>query len=209
MTTWQKTFTALAFLLCLAAAAPSQAASVARTYSYFTIGGSTLQELQDELVLRGPQVKSTGQRHPGATVMEFSNRLGYQESAKGCTPVKATVTVKARIILPRWNKRGGAGKDTRLVWDTLSADIKRHEESHVEIARTHARSMEQAVLAIPRQRSCAIAAEKARLAIQRVLAAHDAAQARFDRIEGINFSRRMDRLLRYRLEQIGAGRIPG
>ncbi|MDP3897035.1 MAG: DUF922 domain-containing protein [Mesorhizobium sp.] len=188
---------------------PAHAASVARTYSYFAVGGNTLQELQEELVIRGPQVKSTGQRHPGATIMEFSNRLGYQDGPDGCRVAKATVSVKARIILPRWKKRANAGQDARLIWDTLSSDIKRHEESHVVIARNHARAMEEAVLAIPRQKSCAIAAEKARLAIQRVLASHDSAQNQFDRIEGINFSRRMERLLRYRIEQIEAGRIPG
>lgn len=196
-------------LLCLALALPAHGASVAKTYSYFAVGGSTLQELQDELVIRGPQIKSTGQRHPGATIMEFSNRLGYQDGPDGCRVAKATVSVKARIILPRWKKRANAERDTRLIWDTLSSDIKRHEESHVVIARNHARAMEEAVLAIPRQKTCAIAAEKARLAIQRVLASHDSAQNQFDRIEGINFNRRMERLLRYRIEQIEAGRIPG
>lgn len=199
----------MAGLTSLAIAAPAHGASVARTYSYFTVGGSTLQELQDELAIRGPQVKSTGQRHPGATVMEFSNRIGYAGGDGDCRIATATVTVKARIILPRWRKRGDAGRDTRLVWDTLSADIKRHEESHVVIAKNHARAMEEAVLAIPRQKSCGLAAEKARAEIQRVLAIHDAAQARFDRIEGINFSRRMERLLRYRMEQIESGRVPG
>ena len=29
-----------------------------------------------------------------------------------------------------------------LLWDTLAADIKRHEERHAEIARNHARKPE-------------------------------------------------------------------
>ena len=48
-----------------------------------------------------------------------------------------------------------------LVWDTLASDIKRHEESHVSIAKAHAREMEQAVLALPRGASCAAVGEKA------------------------------------------------
>jgi len=209
MRTWLQ-FIALAG--CLAGVAPpvaTHAASVARTYSYFAVGGATLQELQEELSIRGPKVKSTGKRHPGATEMEFTNKVGYRGGDGNCRVATASVTVKARIILPRWKKRSNAGQETRLIWDTLSADIKRHEESHVSIARSHAREMEQALLALPRQKSCAIAAEKARAVIEKGLLRHDAAQARFDRIEGINFGDRIDRLLRYRMEQIEAGRIPG
>ena len=60
--------------------APAQAASVARTYSYFSVGGSTLSELQDELAIHGPKLASTGSRHPGATEMEFTNRITYKEA---------------------------------------------------------------------------------------------------------------------------------
>ena len=189
--------------------APAQAASVARTYSYFSVGGSTLNELQDELAIHGPKLASTGSRHPGATEMEFTNRITYKEARGGCAVKSATVSVKAKIILPRWRKRGSAERDARLVWDTLASDIKRHEESHVSIAKAHAREMEQAVLALPRGASCAAVGEKAKAAIARILAKHDAEQARFDKIEAINFSKRLERLLRYRIQQIEAGRIPG
>jgi len=198
-------------LMCMTgfAALPAAAASVARTYSYFAVGGSTLPELQEELSLRGPTVKSTGRRHPGATEMEFSNRISYQETNGKCRASKATVSVKARITLPRWTRPGSAAQDTRLIWDALAGDIKRHEESHVSIATNHAREMEQAVLALPPQKSCDIVTRKAKDTILRILAKHDAAQNRFDDIERINFTNRMDRLIRYRIEQIESGRIPG
>lgn len=185
----------------------AEAANVSRSYSYFSIGGATLPELQDELTARGPTVKSTGRRHPGATEMQFSNRLDYGESKGKCRVSKASVTVKAKITLPRWTRPAGAAEDTRLIWGALAGDIKRHEESHVSIARSHARQMEVALLALPPQRTCAIAADKAQETIQRLLARHDAEQERFDRIERINFSDRMDRLIRYRIEQIESGRI--
>jgi len=48
-------------------ALPSAAESVTKAYSYYSVGGTTLDELEDELNSRGPHVKSTGRRHPGAT----------------------------------------------------------------------------------------------------------------------------------------------
>jgi predicted secreted Zn-dependent protease len=188
---------------------PAGAATVSKTYSYFSIGGRTLEDIEKELARRGPHVRNTGQRHPGATQMEFTTRIAYAEGSNGCTLVKATVNVQARMILPRWRQRAKADGGTRLIWDTLSADIKRHEESHVVIAKNHARDLEAALRNIGRQPNCKIAAAKAKAVSEKILAKHDRAQDEFDRIEGINFESRIIRLLRYRLERIENGQISG
>jgi predicted secreted Zn-dependent protease len=186
---------------------PADAASLNKTYSYFSIGGKTLEEIETELVKRGPRVKTTGRRHPGATQMEFTTRLAYAENNRGCTILKASVSVQAKMILPRWRQRAKADGDTQLIWDTLSSDIKRHEESHVVIARNHARDLEQALKAIGRQRNCQVAAAKAKATSERILARHDRAQDEFDRVEGLNFESRIIRLLRYRMERIDAAKV--
>ena len=203
------TVAVLAACLSGLAALPAAAANLSKTYSYFTVGGTTLEQLEIELDTRGPQVKSTGRRHPGATQMEFSTRITYAEKGGYCRIAKATVSVKARVILPRWRQRGKATADVRVIWDTLAADIKRHEESHVVIARTHARELEMALVALRRQKSCVGLAAEAKALNAKILAKHDRAQERFDRVEGINFERRMLRLLRYRIERIDNGQLPG
>lgn len=194
----------LATLLVLTAAGgAAHGASLTRTYSYFTVGGSTLETIEKELGRRGPKVESTGMRHPGATEMRFFTDYGLVEKDGRCRVAKATVTVKAKIILPRWTGRKGADRDTRLIWDTLAADIKRHEESHALIAKSHARDLETAMLALPAAKSCTELKLKAEKAADKVLAAHDKAQSDFDRIEGKSFERRLIRLLQYRLERDG------
>jgi len=184
--------------------APAASANLTKTYSYFSIGGTTLDEIQTELSKRGPHVKSTGLRHPGATQMEFNSRVGYAQSEDSCKIVAATVSVKAKVILPRWRRTNKADGDVRFIWSTLESDIKRHEESHVVIAKNHARDLEKAILAIGRQKTCAIAAEKAQAVSDKILAKHDREQQRFDRVEGINFESRLMRLMRYRLERTKA-----
>lgn len=197
-------------LLCLtfvaAAATAAHAASVSRTYSYFSIGGSTLGEIETELQRRGPQLQGTGNRHPGATRMEFSTRVTYGESGGRCSVTAADVTVKANMILPRWRRPGSADQSTRLIWDTLAADIKRHEEAHVVIARNHARELEQELVTIRNETGCEAAAARVEQVSQRVLDKHDREQARFDRIEMINFEDRMMRLLDYRMERMERAR---
>jgi predicted secreted Zn-dependent protease len=196
-----------AMMLAFAACGAADAASLVKTYSYFTVGGTTVDEIEKELKRRGPQVKSSGLRHPGATRMGFTSKVGYAERGGRCSVVSAAVTVKADMILPRWNRRKAASSETRLIWDTLAADIKRHEESHVVIAKNHARELEEALKLVPRQRDCAKTQEKVKEVTARILAQHDREQDRFDMIEGKNFESRLMRLLQYRIERIEAGRL--
>lgn len=197
-----------AILLALTTASSgAAAANLAKTYSYYSVGGKTLDEIQAELTKRGPHVKSTGLRHPGATQMEFSSRVGYAQQGEECRIVAATVTVKAKVILPRWRRPSKAGGDVRFIWGTLQQDIKRHEEAHVVIAKNYARNLEQALLKMGWQENCAIAAEKAKELNQKILAKHDAEQQRFDRVEGLTFEKRLLSLLKYRLERAQKGTL--
>ena len=64
---------------------PADAASLSKTYSYFSVGGKTLAEIETEVDRRGPRVRSTGgRRHPGATQMEFTTRIAYAAGNGGC-----------------------------------------------------------------------------------------------------------------------------
>lgn len=179
------------------------AATVSRTYSYFSIGGGTLDEIEAELGKFGPRVESSGQRHPGATQMKFSMHVSYGEDEKRCRIAKGTVSVKATVILPKWRRPKRADSDVRLIWDTLSSDIKRHEESHIIIAKNHARELEDALPSIVAP-TCKEAAEEAKAMMAKVLAKLEKAQNDFDKVEAINFERRLIRLLIYRLQRMEA-----
>lgn len=197
-------FLLLSAALAFGAPGIASAANLSKTYSYFTVGGVTLSEIEAELARRGPQVSSTGRRHPGATSLAFNSTLDFAETPRSCRIGRADVSVSAKVTLPRWRRPRGAEEDTRLIWDTLAADIKRHEESHVSIAKRHARELENALRALGTFRDCAQANAKAQAVSERILAKHDAEQARFDRVEGKNFESRLLRLLERRLERMDA-----
>lgn len=198
----------LCALMLAMAALPAAAASLVKTYSYFPVGGRTLEDIETQLTKHGPRVKSTGMRHPGATQMAFTTRVGYTENANSCRIVAATVTVKVKVILPEWRRPRKADAGVRLFWDTLSSDIKRHEERHVEIAKNHAEALEDALKASYPQKTCQEAKAKAAEITAAMLARHDQDQLRFDRVESVNFESRITRLLRYRIERIENGRLP-
>ena len=90
-----------------------------------------------------------------------------------------------------------------MIWDALSSDIKRHEERHAEIARTQARAMERGILSLPAQRNCEAMQELVSEESTRGIDEHDRLQARFDKVEAVNFQNRMMRLLNNRLKSSG------
>jgi predicted secreted Zn-dependent protease len=181
---------------------PAGAATLSKSYSYFYIGGTTLEEIEAELSKRGPHVSASNSRHPGATQMQFTTQLAFTHGRDVCQIVDAKTTVSVKVILPKWRRPHKADSDVRLVWDVLASDIKRHEESHVVIAKNYGRELEQSLKAMGRQKNCEAVSEKAKTITADVLARHEKAQAEFDRVEGKNFESRIVRLLRYRLEQM-------
>ncbi len=194
-------------LACMAT--PAASASVSKTYNYFSVGGKTLDDIVDELSRQGPRVTGSDARHPGATQMQFTTKLITAQGKNSCQVLDARTTVTAKVMLPKWRKPRKPDPDVKLIWDTLASDIKRHEESHLVVAKNYARELEQKLQAIGRQKDCQTVSEKAKATTARVLARHDKAQADFDRIEGKNFESRITKLLKYRIQQIKLGRLPG
>ncbi|PZO80483.1 MAG: peptidase [Mesorhizobium amorphae] len=182
------------------------AASVSRSYSYFTVGGATLSEIEADLGRLGPHVESTGRRHPGSTAMAFTNSLTFTQTPGACRIEKAVVRVSAKVTLPRWKRPQDAEQATGLIWGTLAADIKRHEESHVGIAKAHAHELEKALMRLGRFPTCDAANTRAQEVTARILEKHDEEQARFDRVEAKNFESRIMRLLQYKLQRMEAAR---
>jgi predicted secreted Zn-dependent protease len=188
-------------LLCVVPAAASAEPVITKTYSYFRIGGRTAEDLDRELEKRGPVTRNTGHRHPGATEIKFGGEVTYMDRGGRCSVGGARVTLRTHIILPRWSNRNRTTADLAFIWDTLSADIKRHEERHAEIARTQARQLERELLDLPSDGSCDALEKQVADTTRQVLQSHDRQQLRFDQVEAANFDSRMMRLLRYHLEQ--------
>ena len=180
---------------------PAQAETItSKTFAYFSVGGSTAAELDAELSKRGPMMKHSGSRHPGATRIKWGGSVTYVRQGGRCAVGEAKVTLSTQIILPRWKNRKRATPSLALIWDTLSRDIKRHEERHAEIARSHARDLERTLKALRPEADCERMQARVDRATADAVSKHDADQARFDRIESKNFNDRMMRLLTYRLQ---------
>ena len=188
-------------LLCASAVAGASAPVINKTYSYFTISGLTGADLERELSKYGPMLNETGVRHPGATKIKLGGSVDYRSSDGKCRVIDATVTLETHLTLPRWKDRNRADRETVMIWDTLSSDIKRHEERHAEIARQHARKLEKALEALYPERNCQLMEARVEATSKSIIDKHAADQERFDRVEAASFERRMLRMLRFKVDK--------
>ena len=185
-------------LLCASAVAVTSAPLIKKTYSYFNISGLTGADLERELSKHGPILSETGIRHPGATKIKLGGSVDYRSSDGRCRVLDAKVTLETHLTLPRWTDRNRAARETVLVWDTLSSDIKRHEERHAEIARQYARKLEKTLEALHPELTCQLMEARVDATSKRIIEEHAADQQRFDRVEAASFERRMLRMLRFK-----------
>ncbi|MGQ8634193.1 DUF922 domain-containing Zn-dependent protease [Agrobacterium sp. DKPNP3] len=193
---------AMAVVAALSLPGPAFSDTIVRkTYSYFSIGGKTAADLDQQLSKHGPLTRNTGARHPGATEIKFGGELTYIEKNGLCSVGTAKVLLNTRILLPQWKNRRRTTAELAFIWDTLLADIKRHEERHAEIARSYARSLERQLTSLRPQKSCETLQGMVGKITQTVMDEHDKDQMRFDMVESKNFDARMTRLLKNRLAQ--------
>lgn len=171
---------------------------ITKTYAYFSINGRTADDLDAQLQKHGPLTRSTGFRHPGATQIKFGGEVTYLETDRDCSIGDINVTLKTHITLPRWVNRRQADGTLGLIWDTLAADIKRHEERHAEIARGYARKLENRLHALNSRRTCRELEVEVGKLTKAMIEEHDRDQLQFDVIESKNFDSRMMRLLKNR-----------
>ncbi|WP_157944589.1 DUF922 domain-containing protein [Mangrovicella endophytica] len=187
--------------LTLLIAGPAGAASVNEQVKYFTIRGSTPEELDRDLSRSGPLVAETGLHHPGTTQVTFSGRVTYRTVPAGCAVDTAALKLDLTVTLPRWRPSRKPSKRMALIWKTLENDIRRHEAEHGAIARLWLKKMESAIRNLSAERDCETMQETVGAVTARYIADHDQAQIRFDAVEAREINDRLRRAFEAALAQ--------
>lgn len=175
---------------------------ISKSYSYYSVSGQTSEELEHELWRSGPELAETGTRHPGATRIKMSRTISFEETPDRCRVSDVSVKLETNLTLPRWTDQANADRKAKLVWLTLSSDIKRHEERHAEIARQWARKLEKTLKALRPMPDCPRMQAEVEAVSKTILEKHSADHDRFDRVEAASFERRIKRILRYKASQM-------
>ncbi|MER0237255.1 DUF922 domain-containing protein [Fulvimarina sp. MAC8] len=190
-----------ALAICAAASAfalssaPSSAGQISESTQFFAVHGGSLAEIDRSLAQAGPVVPGSGQRHPGATSVQFDGRVSYKRVNGGCAVDRTDIKLKLKTTLPKWYRPKQVDSRTALVWRTLAADIHRHEKQHSDIAVSYLKRLESALKNLRPERTCRQMEAMANRVMSRYLAEHERAQREFDVIEGREVDLRLHRAL--------------
>ncbi|WP_193227854.1 DUF922 domain-containing Zn-dependent protease [Aureimonas psammosilenae] len=180
--------------------AGAQAAAINERTTYFTLRGTTLEQLDRELNRKGPTAGGGNDRHPGATQVKFGGTVTYLPNGGVCRISRVDFNLKLVKILPRWTPPKSASASTVIVWRTLAEDIARHEEDHAKIAREYLRRMEAAVRNLGPRRDCDAMEAAVNATTSRYLRQHERAQKDFDFREGRDVNYRLKKLLKRNID---------
>lgn len=141
----------IAILALLVSALVLPSIASAATYTYYTVSGSTLEEVQNDIDAKGP-IDDEGNHRAGAADVSVS--ASGQMAPPKLTPItpepwwmasiSGTVgwTIVVTITLPTWGGYSQAGPNARAEWDRFIGALKAHEDQHEQIVQDAFRNLQ-------------------------------------------------------------------
>ena len=154
---------------------------------YYKISGTTTAALDREIKRKGPKIN--GGLHAVAVArIKMFPKVTYEKIGDRCHVDTAKVTVDAKVTLPKWTSRAESSKQLGEAWDNIDRYTRLHEATHVNMAFSYAKRMEDSILALPPMKTCKKLRARTKRLVDRYLKEHDAAQRKYDRDEQQRFA---------------------
>ena len=135
---------------------------------YYTVAGSTTEEIFDSLERNGPRLYGT----PALGLISVQTRLGdkkLSQVAGGCEIESMIMSFTLTITLPQHVQPASLNATLRSRWEAFARAVTTHEENHAAIYSEGAAQIRQAIVAIPALPSCpALQAEIDRIWVEQV-----------------------------------------
>jgi len=155
-----------------------------QSFKYFKVRGKTSLEIFRDFQKRSP-IKGVGEHQAtlGVASITLTPNIEFAEKNGRCRVQKSNVTVDVVIHLPRWTYYSRANKFAKLSWDTLFADIKKHELTHAKIAKDYGKRIQKKIRSYRSRSKCSSLQAAISRGSKRLLSKHDRAQRKFDRAD--------------------------
>lgn len=166
------------------AEAASKGVKFEQRFKYFKVRGRTSLEIFRDFQKRSP-IKGVGNHQAtlGVASIKLTPNVEFVEKNGRCRVQKSRTTVDVIIHLPRWANYRSANKFAKQSWDTLFADIKKHELVHAKIAKDYGTRIQNKIESLSSRSSCRSLEAVVSRSSKRLLTKHDRAQRKFDRLE--------------------------
>ena len=160
------------------------------TTVYYNVPGTTVEEINEQIAIRGPQ----NGHAIGTTETRMTPKVRTLRQDGECRIESVQVVLELKVTLPRWMELDRADRRTRTGFAALATHVEVHEQRHVEISQEYAVKIEEALLAMPPEKSCRVLITKARAKFREVFEQHNQAQRNFDIQDRAAIERRLTAL---------------
>ncbi len=107
---------------------------------YYTVTGSSVQELRNELNTKGP-IGESGEVSEGNTRSRIEWRFDFDKTGGTCTVKEAFVDMTTVMILPRWQRPPGVDPELVSHWNRYITALRLHEDGHRYLAEAAVREI--------------------------------------------------------------------
>lgn len=143
----------------------------------YAVEGASVDGIAASLRARGPDTPDG--RFAGGHRWQLEWRGGFERAGGMCGFRDLRVHVRGTTTVPEWRRPAGADSALAAAWTRFLDALRAHEAGHWRIALEGGGAMREQLAAMRRPRCDDLAAD-ARLEGERIVAATDARQARYD-----------------------------
>ena len=177
-----KCILATSLSLCLLPLSSASAGDIHERTSFFLIRGSTFDQLDRPIGMKGPHLGSSGRR-AGITNVAFEDDATFKEIPGGCRIDRAGVKLKLHTTLPQWSSPHEATSQTKALWKKHRDKVAAHEAEHSRIAKHWLKRIEARIRSLPAEADCASMERRVASEMRSLRKQHDADQLAFDAAE--------------------------
>lgn len=172
----------VAFATILALGLATQANAEVRieaSTSYYDLNGLTMREIHHSLMHNAP--REGGQIIEGEVADHFSVVFRTKLDGNFCRPVEEFVTLKLKILLPKWADEERATTSVRMDWQRYMKKLVAHENGHKEIALSAANAVHRIFHDVSAKSSCKELDANVKRAANRAIAEAEEQQEAWDK----------------------------
>lgn len=125
------------------------------TDSYFPVTGTTILDLHNFLVNKGPDLE-TGHKGVANCRMgyEWTPHISSSQKSSQCRIDQVELLGKIECNYPKWDPPAGATQETKDKWGTYMKGVRMHEQGHIDIDKKSLNSMFEQLKAITTKPTC-------------------------------------------------------
>jgi predicted secreted Zn-dependent protease len=155
--------------------------------TYYSVTGTSKSELRASLDQQRASEIAVGD-YDAHTSWQIDWRFSYDRREHACGIEEMTVTLDARMILPRWDSPLQGKQSLQAAWLHYLDALRAHEDGHIEIARAAKSSIESSISTTPAEEDCAKMGDAVNFRAQAILETFREREAQYDRNTGHGLS---------------------